>query len=191
MGAAARNTILLLDHYLHLMREEGCDFAIQTLVRAGRERVIPVLMTALTTGIGLMPLVLFPGEPGRDLLYSVASVIVGGLVTSTLLDLPAARPPIVHGRTSLRADGEGPLIYKLVTGDFEVSAIVRTYDPNDPSQPPGLSYNLGGITLRDPASSPGQRDWLHVTVGSGTAQTPIAVEDSRRRTRRVRCSSTR
>ena len=86
-GIAARNKILLLDHYLHLMREEGEAFSMDMIVRAGRERIVPVLMTALTSGIALVPLVLSPGEPGRELLYPVASVIIGGLVSTTLLDV--------------------------------------------------------------------------------------------------------
>jgi len=86
-GIAARNKILLLDHYLHLMREEGEEFTRAMIERAGRERIVPVLMTALTSGIALVPIVLSPGQPGRELLYPVASVIVGGLVSTTLLDV--------------------------------------------------------------------------------------------------------
>ncbi|MDF1699787.1 MAG: efflux RND transporter permease subunit [Planctomycetota bacterium] len=86
-GVASRNGILLIDHYLHLMREEGAGFSPEMIVRAGRERIVPVLMTALTSGVALVPLVLSPGEPGRELLYPVASAIVGGLLSSTLLDL--------------------------------------------------------------------------------------------------------
>ena len=56
------------------------------IVRAGRERVAPVLMTALTSGIGLVPLALAAGEPGKEILYPVATVIIGGLITSTLLE---------------------------------------------------------------------------------------------------------
>ena len=86
-GIASRNGILLIDHYLHLMREEGAGFSPEMIVRAGRERIVPVLMTALTSGVALVPLVLSPGEPGRELLYPVASAIVGGLLSSTLLDV--------------------------------------------------------------------------------------------------------
>jgi Cu/Ag efflux pump CusA len=57
------------------------------LIQAGRERVVPVLMTALTSGIALVPILLSPEAPGRELLYPVASVIVGGLFSTTLLDL--------------------------------------------------------------------------------------------------------
>ncbi|MFN3242179.1 MAG: efflux RND transporter permease subunit [Planctomycetota bacterium] len=86
LGVAARNAILLVDHYMHLMREEGESFSIEMLVRAGQERIVPVLMTALTSGIGLVPLALAADQPGRELLYPVATVIIGGLVTNTLLD---------------------------------------------------------------------------------------------------------
>ncbi|MHC4849068.1 MAG: efflux RND transporter permease subunit [Planctomycetota bacterium] len=86
-GIAARNNILLLDHYLHLMREENEPFSREMIVRAGQERMVPVLMTALTSGIALVPLVMSPELPGRELLYPVASVIVGGLVSATLLDV--------------------------------------------------------------------------------------------------------
>ena len=86
-GIAARNKILLLDHYLYLMREEEASFSREMILRAGQERIVPVLMTALTSGIALLPLVLAPGLPGREILYPVASVIVGGLVSTTLLDL--------------------------------------------------------------------------------------------------------
>ena len=68
------------------MREEGESFSIEMLVRAGQERIVPVLMTALTSGIGLVPLALAADQPGRELLYPVATVIIGGLVTNTLLD---------------------------------------------------------------------------------------------------------
>lgn len=86
-GIAVRNKVLLLDHYLHLMIQEGEEFSEAMIRRAGQERIVPVLMTALTSGIALMPLVMTPGQPGRELLYPVASVIVGGLITTTLIDL--------------------------------------------------------------------------------------------------------
>jgi HME family heavy-metal exporter len=85
-GIATRNGILLLDHYLHLVKYEGENWSRQMIVRAGQERLAPVLMTALTAGIGLVPLAMSAGEPGKEILYPVATVIIGGLISSTLLE---------------------------------------------------------------------------------------------------------
>ncbi len=85
-GIATRNGILLIDHYRHLMTKEGVSWAPELLIRAGQERAAPVVMTALTTGAGLLPLFLSAGETGREILYPVATVVIGGLVTSTLLE---------------------------------------------------------------------------------------------------------
>jgi HME family heavy-metal exporter len=85
-GIASRNGILLLNHYLHLVQHEGEGWTREMIIRAGLERLAPVLMTALTSGIGLVPLVMAAGEPGKEILYPVATVILGGLISSTLLD---------------------------------------------------------------------------------------------------------
>ncbi|MAT73126.1 MAG: CusA/CzcA family heavy metal efflux RND transporter [Planctomycetaceae bacterium] len=85
-GIASRNGILLINHYLHLVKYEGESWSRDMVVRAGKDRLAPVLMTALTSGIGLIPLALSAGEPGKEILYPVATVIIGGLVTSTLLE---------------------------------------------------------------------------------------------------------
>lgn len=86
VGVASRNGILLLNHYLHLVKYEGEGWTHEMIVRGGLERLAPVLMTALTAGIALIPLTLAAGEPGKEILYPVATVIVGGLISSTLLD---------------------------------------------------------------------------------------------------------
>ena len=80
------NGILLLDHYLHLVKNEGETWSREMIIRAGQERLAPVLMTALTAGIGLVPLTMAAGQPGKEILYPVATVIIGGLVSSTLLE---------------------------------------------------------------------------------------------------------
>lgn len=85
-GIASRNGILLIAHYLHLVKHEGEHFTKEMILRAGLERLAPMLMTALTAGIALIPLVLAAGEPGKEILYPVATVILGGLISSTLLD---------------------------------------------------------------------------------------------------------
>jgi CzcA family heavy metal efflux pump len=86
-GIAARNAILLVSHAEHLVESEGQDWTLQTVIRATRERVTPILMTALVTALGLLPLAIQTGQAGREIQGPMAIVILGGLVTSTLMSL--------------------------------------------------------------------------------------------------------
>ncbi len=85
-GIATRNGVLLVSHYQHLMKEEGLPLA-EAVVQGSRERLAPVLMTALTAGLALIPLVLAGGEPGNEIQSPMAQVILGGLLSSTFLNL--------------------------------------------------------------------------------------------------------
>ncbi len=85
-GIAARNGILLVSHYFHLMRHEREGFTQAMLMRGSLERLAPVLMTALTAGFALLPLVFEGQKPGREILYPIATVILGGLFTSTFCE---------------------------------------------------------------------------------------------------------
>jgi HME family heavy-metal exporter len=98
-GIASRNGILLLNHYIHLVHYEGEEWSKAMIVRAGQERLAPVLMTAMTSGIGLIPLVLTAGEAGKEILYPIAIVHVGGLTSCTILEF-LVRPALfwVFGR---------------------------------------------------------------------------------------------
>jgi len=77
----------MISHYLHLMAHEGEAFSRKMIIRGTQERLVPVMMTALAAGIGLIPLVLAADQPGKEILHPVAVVIVGGLVSSTMLDM--------------------------------------------------------------------------------------------------------
>jgi HME family heavy-metal exporter len=94
-GIAARNNIMLLSHYLHLMRHEGESFTREMVERGTLERLVPILMTAISAGLALIPLIMAADEPGKEILNPVAIVIVGGLISSTLLGL-AVTPAIFY-----------------------------------------------------------------------------------------------
>jgi CzcA family heavy metal efflux pump len=86
-GITTRNSIMMISHFEHLVREEGATWNLDTAIRGASERLIPILMTAIVTGLGLLPLALGSGEAGREIEGPMAIVILGGLVTSTLLNL--------------------------------------------------------------------------------------------------------
>jgi CzcA family heavy metal efflux pump len=86
-GIAARNSVMLISHYDHLVSEEGAPWGFETALRGAGERLGPILMTATVTGLALLPLALGSGDPGREIEGPMAIVILGGLVTSTALSL--------------------------------------------------------------------------------------------------------
>jgi Cu/Ag efflux pump CusA len=86
-GISARNGILLVNHAQHLEREEHEPFGPALVLRAAKERLSPILMTSLATGLAVVPLVALGDRPGYEIEYPLAAVIIGGLLTSTLLNL--------------------------------------------------------------------------------------------------------
>jgi Cu/Ag efflux pump CusA len=87
LGIVARNGIMQISHFQHLEEDEGETFGPDLVLRGARERVTPIMMTALTTGLALVPLLILGSIPGQEIEHPMAIVIVGGLVTSTLLNL--------------------------------------------------------------------------------------------------------
>ncbi|HVY08222.1 MAG TPA: efflux RND transporter permease subunit [Burkholderiales bacterium] len=95
-GITLRNSIMLVSHYQHLVETEGLPWNSQTAMRGAAERLPSILMTALVTALGLMPLALGSGEPGREIEGPMATIIVGGLATSTLLNLLVLPAILLH-----------------------------------------------------------------------------------------------
>ena len=88
-GITLRNSIMLVSHYEHLVHEEGIEWGIEAATRGASERLLPILMTAMATGLALLPLALSSGAPGNEIEGPMAIVILGGLATSTVLNLLA------------------------------------------------------------------------------------------------------
>lgn len=86
-GISTRNSIMLISHYQHLVEHEGATWSLETVARGASERLLPILMTALVTALGVLPLALGSGEAGREIEGPMAIVILGGLASSTILNL--------------------------------------------------------------------------------------------------------
>jgi CzcA family heavy metal efflux pump len=86
-GITLRNSIMMISHYEHLVDVEGATWSIETAIRGASERLVPIIMTSLVTSLGLLPLALGRNAPGREIEGAMATVILGGLVTSTTLNL--------------------------------------------------------------------------------------------------------
>ncbi|MBV8558878.1 MAG: efflux RND transporter permease subunit, partial [Planctomycetaceae bacterium] len=109
LGIAARNGIMLVSHYRHLEEEEGETFGPGLVIRGSEERLAPILMTALATGLALVPLALAGTKPGHEIEHPMAVVILGGLVTSTVLNLflmPALYLAFGHSRRPAEDEAE-------------------------------------------------------------------------------------
>src|SRR5581483_697969 len=86
-GISARNAILQLAHYEHLVQNEGAQWDVDEILRGANERLVPILMTAAVTALGLAPLAFGMSEPGQEIEGPMAVTVLGGLLSSTLLNL--------------------------------------------------------------------------------------------------------
>jgi Cu/Ag efflux pump CusA len=87
LGIAARNGIMLISHYQHLERFEGVPFGPQLVIQGARERVVPIMMTVLTTGLVLIPLIFAGQIPGNEIEHPMAVVIFGVLINATMMNM--------------------------------------------------------------------------------------------------------
>jgi Cu/Ag efflux pump CusA len=108
-GITLRNSIMMISHYEHLVEAEGMSWELDTALRGASERLVPILMTALVTGLGLLPLALGSGDPGREIEGPMAIVILGGLFTSTVLNLLVLPTLALHYGKFEKTTEEGTL----------------------------------------------------------------------------------
>jgi Cu/Ag efflux pump CusA len=118
LGIAARNGIMMITHFQHLERYEGETFGPALVLRGAKERLSPILMTTLTTGLALVPLVIAGNLPGHEIEHPLAVVVLGGLVTSTLLNLFLV--PSLYLKFGRSKNGNG-----VASAQFAVSSFGR------------------------------------------------------------------
>jgi Cu/Ag efflux pump CusA len=111
-GIALRNSIVMIGHFQHLERQEGEAFGSKLVLRGARERIAPIMLTALSTGLAFLPFVVAGDIAGLEVVHPMAIVILGGLVTSTIVNLFVL--PVLYLRFGTSSEAE--LEFRSVTG---------------------------------------------------------------------------
>ena len=155
LGIAARNGILLINHYQHLERHEGEPFGPGLILRGARERLSPILMTTLATGLALVPLAITGDIPGHEIEHPMAIVILGGLVTSTVSQpVAGSRPLFAHGAqsgTRVEFGTGGSAASRPRPLGVAIAAVTRTALRATPSSPAAAGRRAPGRRL-DPCA---------------------------------------
>ena len=126
IGIVSRNGIMMISHYIHLMEHEGEEFGERMVIRGSLERLAPVMMTAVTSFIGLLPLLFGAGQPGKEILYPLTVVVFGGMLGSTILD-QIVTPALFFALGSKVVDRG-----RTGASDDEVARLAERLFPDDP-----------------------------------------------------------
>jgi hypothetical protein len=165
----SRNGIMMISHYIHLMKYEGERFDEKMIIRGSLERLAPVMMTAMSTFIGLLPLLFGAGQTGKEILYPLTVVVFGGMLTSTLLD-QIVTPALFYKF--------GKKVYERKTGGgLAERALERWADEMFPTDEPEEAASAS-VSVNDSGSDPGSAIERTPVTEEGAAH-PQATENRR------------
>lgn len=136
IGVVSRNGIMMISHYIHLMQHEGERFSEQMIIRGSLERLAPVMMTAMTSFIGLLPLLFGAGQTGKEILYPLALVVFGGMLTSTILDQVVT--PALFFKFGRKVYQHSPTAFAGETASLPIPLEIATAQQETPQNGEGL-----------------------------------------------------